>query len=205
MTEEHTTVEIEVAFDVDADTTAPDWTALGEVVRVDGPDERPLDALYVDTANADLARAGVAIRRRTGGPDAGWHLKGPIVDGARIERQWPLTETDEIPDVVRAAAAEWTAEPLIPLARIRNRRLAYDLRDARGDLVAEFVDDHVDASDLRAGVDRSWREWEMELGPGAPTDRADRDAFFSTVGAMVRDAGGRPASSASKLARTLGH
>ena len=56
--------------------------------------------------------------------------------------------------------------PLLPLARIRNTRTAYALRGADGGVVAEFVDDHVPATDVRAGVDRAWREWEFELGAG---------------------------------------
>ena len=80
-----------------------------------------------------------------------------------------------------------------------------ELMDANGDVIAEVVDDHVEASDLRAGVDRSWREWEVELGPAAPTERAERDAFFAAASDLAFAAGARPASSPSKLARALGH
>ncbi len=198
-------VEVEITFDVDVDTLVPEWTTIDEVVSVTGPDVRPLDALYLDSADGALARSGVAIRRRTGGPDEGWHLKGPLVDGARVEVQWPLTVDDEIPPAVREAAAAYTDAALVPLARIRNERLAYELRDERGAVIAEMVDDHVVADDLRAGVQRSWREWEVELGPAAPADRAARDAFFAAVEDRAHAAGARPASSASKLARTLGH
>ena len=76
------------------------------------------------------------------------------------------------------------------------------LHDADGGVVAEFVDDHVRTADLRAGVDREWHEWEIELGPAAP---ADRDAFFDAVARAATAAGARSASSASKLARALGH
>lgn len=199
------TVEVEVKFDVDADTPVPNWAELAEVVSVSEPDVRPMDAQYVDTAEGALAQVGVAIRRRTGGPDAGWHLKGPLINGAREEFQWPLTDTDEVPEAVRKVALGWTSDELLPLARIVNHRTAYILRDARGDVVAEFVDDLVSATDLRAGTERRWREWELELGPAAPEAKDDRDAFFATVAAIARDAGAKPASSASKLARALGH
>lgn len=196
-------LEIEITFDADVSTNLPDWTALELVEAVDGPDVRPLDALYLDSADGTLARAGVAIRRRTGGPDAGWHLKGPLVDGARVELHWPLTDSDgDIPDAVRAAAAAFTDAELTPLARIRNERHAYYLRDAEGGLVAEMVDDHVEAADLRSGTERAWREWEVELGAAAP---ADADEFFARVSELAFAAGARPASSASKLARALGH
>jgi hypothetical protein len=68
--------------------------------------------------------------------------------------------------------------------------------------VAEFVDDRVSATDVRTGVVREWREWEIELGDAAA---ADPRAFFAAVEAAVRAAGGRAAASASKLARALGY
>src|SRR4051812_42639837 len=33
------------------------------------------DATYFDTADLRLARAGLTLRRQTGGEDAGWHLQ----------------------------------------------------------------------------------------------------------------------------------
>ena len=39
--------------------------------------EQILDAIYHDTKDLRLLRAGVTLRRRTGGQDAGWHLKLP--------------------------------------------------------------------------------------------------------------------------------
>ena len=54
-------------------------------------------------------------------------------------------------------------------------------------------------------MERSWREWEFELGPAAPADADARDALFAAIAEAVTAAGGRAAASASKLARTLGH
>ena len=71
-------------------------------------------------------------------------------------------------------------------------------------MLAEFVDDHVVATDQRAGIERTWREWEFELGPAAPEAGAERRRLFAKAGAAVLAAGGRPAASASKLARALG-
>jgi hypothetical protein len=197
-------VEVELKFDVDDDTALPEWTGLPGVARVHGPDLRPLDAVYFDTAELALAHAGYAVRRRTGGPDGGWHIKGPKVGDARTELHWPLTDADEVPAEVRGAVATVTDAALAPIARIRNARGAYALRDEDGDLVAEFVDDHVIATDERSGVERTWREWEFELGPAAPEDAQRRAALFAAAEAAVRAVGGRPAASDSKLARTLG-
>ncbi len=106
------------------------------------------------------------------------------------------------PLAARAALADVTDAALSPLARILNRRTAYALLSADGGLIAEFVDDHVVATDVRGGVERRWREWELELGPAAP---ADPGAFFAAATSAVIAAGGRVAASDSKLARTLGH
>ena len=130
------TVEVERKFDVDAGTAVPDWAGVPGVASVTAGEERHLDALYLDTADATLARHGVALRRRTGGPDAGWHIKGPLVDGGRTELGWPLGEGDEVPDAVAAEVAQWTTDALSPLARIVNDRTAYALLDADGGVLA---------------------------------------------------------------------
>lgn len=209
--EPHRSIEVERKYDVDDSAGLPDWSGLPGVTGVGEPEMRELDARYLDTADAALARARVAVRRRSGGPDAGWHVKVSAPDG-RHEWHWPLDETDDaddvavvVPEGLLSAIAQWAAPPLIPLARIRNTRTAYALRDTDGGVIAEFVDDRVRARDDRSGRETQWREWEVELGPAAPADAAGRDALFAAVDAAVGAAGGRPAASDSKLARTLGH
>lgn len=200
-------VEVELKFDVEADATAPDWSGLPGVVSVSAGEARSLDATYLDTPDTALARSGYALRRRTGGPDAGWHIKGPrAADGGRIELHWPLGEADLVPPAARAelAAVAGDAE-LSPLARIRNERVAYALLSAGGGVVAEFADDRVRTRDERAGIEREWHEWEIELGPAAPDDPEWRAAFFAAVEAAALGAGGRAAASDSKLARALGY
>ncbi len=207
-------VEVERTYDADDGTPLPDWSGVAEV----GPVEvRMLDARYFDTADLALARADTALRRRTGGRDAGWHIKGPRRGDARLELSWPLgafrlappsavlaQEPDEgIPAAVVEALAEWASPPFTPLARIRNTRHAYALLGPAG-VLAEFADDHVEASDLRSGAQRAWREWEVELGPAAPADEAAREAFFAVVERAIFAAGAQPSASASKLARALG-
>lgn len=210
MTEGARTVEVERKYDVDAGTPLPAWTGITGVDAVSPGELRELDARYFDTEDAVLACAGVAVRRRTGGPDAGWHIKGPREGDGRLEIAWPLSDDDTIPDAVADALARWTTAPLTPLARIENSRTAYLLTGPEG-VIAEFVDDRVRATDLRQPdladnpVQREWREWEVELGPAAPADDAGRDALFAAVEAAVFAAGARAAASDSKLARALGH
>ncbi|GAA1948899.1 CYTH domain-containing protein [Microbacterium deminutum] len=197
-------MEIERKYDVDDLAALPDWTALPGVAVVGAAEIRELDAQYLDTADRSLARSGFALRRRSGGPDEGWHIKGPLVDGGRVEQHWPLGDARDasvVPPAILAALSPVTTEPLLPLARIRNARTAYALRAADGGLVAEFVDDRVRATDQRSGVERAWREWEFELGAAAPADPA---SLFAAADDAITAVGGRPAGSASKLARALG-
>lgn len=199
-------VEIELKFDVDEGTPVPDWSAVPGVASVTAGERRELDAVYYDDEERSLAQAGFALRRRTGGPDAGWHIKGPRgADGGRVELQWPLGEPDAIPEAVRAELSTVTDASFRPLARIQNSRTVYFLLDAGGQVVAEFADDAVRTRDERSGVARAWHEWEIELGPGAPDDPDARAAFFAAAEQAARAAGARPAASDSKLARALGH
>lgn len=203
MTEPTRTVEVERKYDVDAATPLPDWDAIPGVEAVTAGEQRALDARYLDTADGALSRSGVALRRRTGGPDAGWHVKGPKEGDGRLELGWPLGDDDDVPDAVVATISRWTTLPLAPLARIENDRTAYLLTGPAG-VVAEFVDDRVRATDLRTGAQREWREWELELGPAAPADAEAREAFFAAAERAIRAAGGRDSASGSKLARALG-
>ena len=197
------TIEVERKYDVDTDTPLPQWEGIPGVDTVTPGELRVLDARYLDTADVALSRSGVALRRRTGGPDAGWHIKGPRDGDGRLEIGWPLGDALEVPDAVAETLARWTTEPLTPLARIENDRTAYLLMGQDG-VVAEFVDDRVRATDLRQGTERRWREWEFELGPAAPADPAERERLFAAAERTIFAAGGRHAASGSKLARALG-
>ncbi|WP_192627183.1 CYTH domain-containing protein [Microbacterium sp. OAE522] len=198
------TVEVERKYDVDAATPLPQWQGIPGVDAVSDAEVRELDARYLDTADAALSRAGVALRRRTGGPDAGWHIKGPREGDGRLEIGWPLGDDESIPDAVSEVLSRWTTEELTPLARIENTRTAYLLTGPDG-VVAEFVDDRVRATDLRGGIEREWREWELELGPAAPADEAGRAELFAAAERVIFAAGARDAASGSKLARALGY
>ncbi|MGQ7313300.1 CYTH domain-containing protein [Microbacterium arabinogalactanolyticum] len=195
--------EIERKYDADADTALPDWTSIPGVTAVSEGELRELDARYLDTSDRALAQRGFALRRRTGGPDAGWHIKGPRLGDGRVELGWPLDEDGRMPEAVAETVAQLTSGELVQIARIENSRTAYHLEGDAG-VIAEFVDDHVRATDLTTGIQRVWREWEMELGQAAPADEPGRETFFAAVEQAVLAAGGRPPSSGSKLARALG-
>jgi hypothetical protein len=207
-TEPRSSLEVERKYDVGDDTAVPDWSTLPGVATVGEAEPRALDARYLDTADGRLAAALTALRRRTGGPDAGWHVKRSTPEG-KLETHWPLDDADEsapleVPEAIVAELAEVAQPPFEVIARIRNSRTAFALLDAEGDMVAEFVDDRVTATDERSGRVSSWREWELELGPAAPRSAEGVASLFAAADELVASAGGAPAASESKLGRALG-
>ena len=78
-TSRHT--EVERKFDVVESTVSPSFEGLSSVARVERSPSQQLEAVYFDTPGHDLAAHRVTLRRRTGGTDAGWHLKLPAGAG----------------------------------------------------------------------------------------------------------------------------
>ena len=70
-------LEVERKFDVVDSTVSPSFDGLAAVARVKRAPSYTLDAVYYDTPGHDLATHHITLRRRTGGTDAGWHLKLP--------------------------------------------------------------------------------------------------------------------------------
>jgi inorganic triphosphatase YgiF len=202
---EHSQVEIERKYDVEAGATMPDLRGIGAIATTGVPETFELVAVYHDTEALDLAAGRIALRHREGGHDAGWHIKEPAAEG-RTERHWPSEPGEtEVPGPVLAAVAGITAgRPLVPIARVRNRRIVTALLDAAGYQVAEFCDDHVEAIDLIAGTRREWREWEIELSEAAPDNRTARTRLLDQLEAAVLEGGARVSTTSSKLARALG-
>ncbi len=139
--------EIEQKFDVPAGFILPSLTGAG-VASESPPDVLHLSATYFDTAGLRLAAAKVTLRRRTGGTDAGWHIKLPVSADTRRELHFPLGEAElEVPAPVAAEVAQWTGgEPLRPVARLDTRRTVRRLLDQSGRPLAEIADDEVAGS-----------------------------------------------------------
>ncbi|QZT54920.1 CYTH and CHAD domain-containing protein [Mycolicibacterium austroafricanum] len=199
-TSRHT--ETERKFEVVEATVSPSFDGLSAVGRVERSPSQSLDAVYFDTPGRDLARHRITLRRRTGGTDAGWHLKLPAGADSRTEVHAPLSDDgdaahptvpESLRDIVLAIVRD---RPLAPVARISTLRNVDVLYGPDGSAVAEFCDDQVTASAV-GGDEQHWREWELELGPGADTEVFDR------LTNRLLDAGARPAGHGSKLARVL--
>ncbi|POH62506.1 hypothetical protein C3B61_16790 [Cryobacterium zongtaii] len=201
--------EIERKYDVEGLRPVPSLQGLDGITA--DPAEVPcvLTAVYYDTADHDLARHRIVLRRREGGGDAGWHLKMPAVEG-RTEVHWPLDIGDadgsehipaEVLEPVRAIVRD---RPLTPLARVSTVRTTVRLTDTDGHALAEIADDLVSASDVRGGTYRKWREWELELLDGAPDTRKKRTRLLDSVEQVLLTAGATPSTSAAKIARAVG-
>ena len=196
-------VEIERKFDVGETTQLPPLHQLPGVDRVEQPVEHQLDATYFDTADYSLAARRMTLRRRAGGEDAGWHLKMPVSSDERREIREPLAEDPNIipQPLLRLLRVHVRDRVLVPVARLRTRRVVHRLRDVHGDVLADFCDDRVQA-DLPEpkSASMNWREWEIELADGSTTLLELLDAVQS----MLAIAEVLPSAYPSKLARVLG-
>jgi hypothetical protein len=82
-------LEVENKYAVGPGFVVPDLSGLPGVAAVSSPHTYHLTAIYLDTPGFRLASAHITLRRRTGGTDAGWHLKLPA-GTARREVHAPL-------------------------------------------------------------------------------------------------------------------
>jgi inorganic triphosphatase YgiF len=196
-------LETEHKYDVDEEFVIPDLAELAAGLGVSEPSVLHLTASYFDTPDLRLAAARVTLRRRTGGTDAGWHLKLPVAPGTRRELRAPLGPGSEsVPDDLAARASAWTGEqPLRVIAILETTRTVRHITDPAGQDLAEVADDLVvgrgPTRDGAEGTSLTWREVEVELISGTP-------AILAAAGARLRAAGARPSPSASKLSRLLG-
>ena len=197
-------LEVERKFDADESTQPPSFDGIADVARVAHAETQSLDAVYFDTPSRDLALNRVTLRRRTGGLDAGWHLKLPAGPDARTEVRAPLDATDgttvptELLDVVLAIVRDRPVSPVARISTTRQVRLVHGADDA---VLAEFCDDHVTAGQGADGTTNElrWREWELEL-----VDAGANSGLMDELCDRLLDAGARPAGHGSKLARVLG-
>ena len=203
-------LEIEQKFDVDEDFQRPDFGVLGEAldegVTAAAPVLYHLAATYYDTPDERLAARKITLRRRTGGTDAGWHLKLPAGRDARQELREPLDADTagggrEVPARLAATVADVTGgRPLAPIAVLETERTVVTLTAHDGRVLAEVADDLVTARRLGDGAANGqplrWREIEVEVPDESP-------ALQQAAADLLRAAGARPAGHGSKLARLL--
>jgi len=197
-------------------------TGTAGVAAVSQQGEQLLDAVYYDTADLRLIRAGITLRRRTGGADAGWHLKLPAGADIRDEIRLPLADRNgkpaagaasgtarmraatpargdsAVPKELAALVRAYTRDTaLTPVVHIQTRRRGLWLLDRAGRILAEIAADHVSAGPADGFAATSWDEIEAELVTG------DSD-LLNAIDTRLRKAGARSAATATKLQRALG-
>src|SRR5438128_2179431 len=183
-------------YDAPPGAGLPRLDRLPQVAAASGPEQQRLEADYYDTDDLRLLRAGITLRQRSGGDDAGWHLKLPLGHGTRREIRRPLgaasrTVPGELACLVRVHIR---GAPLRPVARLTTIRQRLTLLDSAGRSLAEVAADDVSAQTLGqpAAVNR-WQEVEVELTGG------DRRLLKAADDLLRHYDGLRPAGRAAKL------
>ena len=208
-------IETERKYDAAADFSLPDLAGVDGVAAVTGPRTYRLRAVYFDTPRFSLIDAKLTLRRRTGGTDAGWHLKLPAGTDSRREVHAPFGRgAARVPAKLAELVARWAGgQPLRPIALLATTRRVRWLAGQDGRELAEIADDLVIGSlPRRAGPSDAagpggaglpewrealrWREVEVELRAGS------RD-LLDAVGDLLIRAGAAPSAEASKLGRLL--
>lgn len=201
-------LEVERKFTLAPDAAVPDLAAAPElaeagVAGLSDPVTHQLRATYFDTPDLRLLAARVTLRRRTGGTDAGWHVKLPSGGQARRELHHALgRSTLTVPRaVLEPLLGLLRGQPVVPVATVHTERTVRNLLSADGSVLAEVADDHVVGTALRTELEpeayvKVWRELEVELIDG------DDDVLAGAARALAA-AGISPSGSASKLARVL--
>jgi CHAD domain-containing protein len=192
--------ETEAKYDAPAGAAVPHLDGLPQVAGTSEREEVQLQADYYDTADLRLLRAGITLRRRRGGDDAGWHVKLPLSGKTHREiRLSPGRTGGRVPaELADLVLVHTRGEPLVPVARITTKRQLLILLDQAGESLAEIAADDVSAQTMGDTTTVSrWHEVEVELTGG---DRR----LLKAADKVLRGEGLRPAGRAAKLERALG-
>ncbi len=198
-------LETEQKYDADAGFAVPELGSLpGLSGRRPDPKRYYLSATYFDTEDLDLNQHRITLRRRVGGTDEGWHLKRPVRKDTRQELHAPLDEGSDgaVPARLTAQVEDITAgRQLRPIAILDTERTVVTLSGKSGKALVEVADDLVTATRFGGPGEEpvAWREIEVEVITAGP----EATRMLETVGQVLREAGAKPSSSGSKLARLL--
>ena len=192
--------EIENKYMVPTDFSVDDRLAV-DGVRLGEPQRHELSAIYYDTSDLRLAADNVALRRRTGGHDAGWHVKRYRAAGERDEVQLPIGRGGAIPAAVNAEVrAVSRGETLRPAVRMTTQRTEWPLLAEDGTVLALVADDDVateviaDPAKIVRALDGRWPDRPAPAGPPGSAAavvgeymRAQRDAIVEYDPKVRRD------------------
>jgi len=194
-------IEIERKYEIPEGAMLPDAAAFAAEGLVLLPEQvLHIRAEYFDTPDLRLGQQRIALRRRSGGVDDGWHIKEKREESAR-ELWWEAAE--ELPIELRAVLSERIGavqvDRLIPIATLNTERRARLVTEVGREEVAlvELADDRVDSRNALTETGAQWREWEAELLPGIDASRLD------AVEVLLARAGAVRVRGLSKIQRTM--
>ncbi len=196
---------MDINREVEIKLSVPEAFVVPPLVDVKGIDHVAvrrlrLKAVYVDTEDHRLARAGTTLRHRTGEGKPTWTLKlaSSSVHGLdRLELSLPGPGTRRPPEFDDLLTARLRGAPLRQAVELRTQRASTLVFDPEGTALVEMVDDLVQV--VRDGhVVIAWRELEVEqLG--------DDGTVAERVVKALRAAGARVGDQTPKAVRALGH
>jgi hypothetical protein len=132
------TTSVTVVRETERKYDAPDTVELPDPAAAlglsGGVEEQVLTAVYFDTPDLRLLRAGITLRRREGGCDEGWHLKLPAGGDSRDELRLPLSSGGRRPPsrLVTLVRARTRGAALGPVAELTTHRRRWRLSDGEG-------------------------------------------------------------------------
>jgi len=183
------TVEREIKVTATADFEMPDLTGLAPDSTVTALSERRLVAVYFDTEDLRLARSGITLRHRVGDGESTqpWTVKLPETNqGPGLTRREIrfAGQRDHVPEAAADLVLATTrGHRLEPAAQLGTIRVPHEIRDAKGVLLAEVVDDTVSVTHGHESPG-GFREIEVEAyGKGRAARRLLDESMARLVGA----------------------
>ncbi len=185
---------MDVTREIETKLRVPEGFELPTLIEVKGVDHvavrwQRLKALYVDTEDHRLARAGTTLRHRTGEGRPQWTLKlaSSSAHGLdRLELSIPGPRARRPAELDDLLTARLRGEPLRDAVEVRTQRASSLLFDADGTALVEVVNDLVQV--VRDGsVVANWRELEVEQQGDFPTIVKRVVKLLRAAGAQVGD------------------
>jgi CHAD domain-containing protein len=194
------TPELELKFSAPADFAAGALTSQAGIEEIAELPALNLVAVYYDTDDLRLARAGVTLRYRTGDDNgAAWTLKLPTMDTRELRDEVVFNQANgnSVPDEARRLTTAFArGAELHKVARLRTKRRRWSLRELGGRELAELVDDRVSVVDGRR-VTQRFHELEVEA-------RSSDMAGLKRIESALSQMGFAPSSQSPKVFHALG-
>jgi CHAD domain-containing protein len=196
---------VDINREVETKLSVPEAFVMPPLVDVKGIDHVAvrrlrLKAVYVDSEDLRLARAGTTLRHRTGEGKPIWTLKlanSSVLGLDRLELSVPGPGTRIPAGLVDLLTARLRGAPLVPTVELRTHRTSALLFDSEGSPLVDVVDDRVEV--VRDGhVVTAWRELEVE-------QHGDDGTVAQRVVKALQTAGARIGDQTPKAIRALGH